>query len=87
LRQQGATDDVVNTALARSDHDWIEIAIAVRSRKFGEQLPTSRTERAKQSRFLQYRGFTTDQIRAAMASMVSNTTVSALSDSDFDDSN
>jgi regulatory protein len=87
LRQQGASDEVINSALAASDHDWIEIAIAVRSRKFGEQLPVSRAERAKQSRFLQYRGFSTDQIRAAMASMAGNTAVSALPDSDFDDSN
>jgi regulatory protein len=87
LRQQGATDEVINSALAGSDHDWTEIAIAVRSRKFGDQLPATRAERAKQSRFLQYRGFSTDQIRAAMASMAGNTSVSVLSDSDFDDSN
>ena len=59
----------------------------VRRRKFGASAPRNLGERAKQARFLQYRGFSTDQIRAAMASMAGNTSVSALSDSDFDDSN
>jgi regulatory protein len=84
LRQQGATDEAIESALSQSEVDWSQIAAAVRLRKFGSKSPSSMAERAKQSRFLQYRGFSTDQIRAAMASMAGNSAVSALSDTDFD---
>lgn len=46
--------------------DWVALAREVRRRKFGDELPQSYKERARQSRFLQYRGFSTEQIRAAL---------------------
>jgi regulatory protein len=67
LRQQGASDEVIEAAIARSDLDWTAIAAQVRARKFGHEPPESRLERAKQARFLQYRGFSADQIRAALS--------------------
>ena len=48
--------------------DWAEQARTVRQRRFGDQVPKNYKERARQSRFLQYRGFTSEQIRAAMRS-------------------
>ncbi len=39
-------------------------------RKFGSSRPGTPSERAKQARFLQYRGFSSDQIRAALKSDV-----------------
>ena len=87
LRQQGATDEAINAALAGAEFDWGEIATAVRRRKFGDDLPSSRAERAKQARFLQYRGFSTDHIKAAMASIAVDPAEPALLDSDFDESN
>jgi len=65
LRQQGAPDAVIDAAIAGAECDWEEIAAAVRRRKFGDAPPASLAERAKQARFLQYRGFSTDHIRAA----------------------
>ena len=66
LRQQGIDDAQIEDEIARASVNWAEVAIGVRQRKFGMQLPGSLAERAKQSRFLQYRGFTADQIRAAL---------------------
>ena len=66
LRQQGTTDDAIDTALSQAEVDWDAIACAVRRRKFGA-IPRVAAERAKQSRFLQYRGFSTDQIRVALS--------------------
>jgi len=84
LRQQGASDDMIAAALAAAEFDWSEIAASVRQRKFGNELPRDRAERAKQARFLQYRGFSADQIRAAMATMAMDSAEPALPDSDFD---
>ena len=66
LRQQGIADSQIEQEIANSTVDWVGTASAVRRRKFGTQCPASLAERAKQARFLQYRGFTADQIRAAL---------------------
>jgi regulatory protein len=56
----------------------------VRRRKFGDDLPRAMAERAKQARFLQYRGFSTDHIRVAMASMAVDPAEPTMPDADFD---
>lgn len=66
LRQQGITDDTVEEHLESAGLDWPSLARSVRIRKFGADLPRAMAERAKQGRFLQYRGFNSDQIRAAL---------------------
>jgi regulatory protein len=43
----------------------VQLAREVRRRKFGATAPRSLGERAKQARFLQYRGFDAEQLRAA----------------------
>ena len=70
LRQQGIADEVIDTALENASTDWGLQAQSVRQRKFGSALPAGMAERAKQARFLQYRGFSSDQIRAALKSDV-----------------
>jgi regulatory protein len=66
LRAQGITEDLIQAEFAAADCDWPQLAAQVRARKFGARKPAASAERAKQSRFLQYRGFTADQIRAAL---------------------
>ncbi|GFE79109.1 hypothetical protein GCM10011487_11090 [Steroidobacter agaridevorans] len=66
LRQQGITDEQIQQKIAGGEQDWSGLAAEVRRRKFGAELPRSAAERAKQARFLQYRGFNSDQIRAAL---------------------
>ncbi len=46
--------------------DWFALAREVRHRKFGPEAPADYAERARQARFLQYRGFTGEQIHSAM---------------------
>ena len=65
LRQQGIADSQVEEALRGAEVDWVQLAREVRRRKFGATPPRSRGERAKQARFLQYRGFDAEQLRAA----------------------
>lgn len=66
LRQQGITDSQIQQEVGATERNWNQLAAEVRRRKFGEALPRSASERAKQARFLQYRGFNSDQIRAAL---------------------
>ena len=66
LRQQGITDSQIEQEVSAEETDWSRLAGEVRRRKFGAELPRTASERAKQARFLQYRGFNSDQIRAAL---------------------
>lgn len=67
LRKSGLDDDSIEQAVKGGDvaPDFFALARQARSRKFGPDLPSDWKERAKQARFLQYRGFSADQIRAA----------------------
>jgi regulatory protein len=67
LRQLGIADAMIEDYFDKAGMDWNTLAAQVRSRKFATDPPRSLAERAKQARFLQYRGFTADQIRAAFA--------------------
>lgn len=66
LRQQGVSDSQIQQEISGGEQDWNSLAAEVRRRKFGVELPKTAAERAKQARFLQYRGFNSDQIRAAL---------------------
>jgi regulatory protein len=66
LRERGVPDDEIDAALAAAAEDWAAIARDTRRRRFGVSPPGDYRERARQARFLQYRGFSPDQIRAAM---------------------
>jgi regulatory protein len=68
LRRRGLPAELIQTALA-SGPDWAALARTVCRAKFGLQPPTSWNERARQARFLQYRGFSSDHIRAATGAM------------------
>ena len=67
LRQQGIAAERIEQELDQAPVDWNRLAGEVRRRKFGATAPRTAPERAKQARFLQYRGFSTDQIRAALS--------------------
>jgi len=68
LRQQGVSDELIEAQLQEAQFNWVALATAARRRKFGAAAPRNMAERAKQARFLQYRGFDSDQIRAALKS-------------------
>lgn len=66
LQQKAANADVVSQCLQEADVDWLELAVAVRMKKFGSALPKAASDVAKQMRFLSYRGFDGDTVRLAL---------------------
>ena len=46
--------------------DWLKLAVTARTKKYGDDIPTDQKDKAKQLRFLQYRGFNTDICFAAL---------------------
>jgi regulatory protein len=65
LRRRGLPEELIEAALATGP-DWSALARRVFRAKFGPQPPASRAQRARQARFLQYRGFSSDHIRSAI---------------------
>jgi regulatory protein len=65
LTERGIDAERAGIAMQLNE-DWITLARTVRQRRFGEEVPKEYKERARQSRFLQYRGFSGEQIRAAL---------------------
>jgi regulatory protein len=57
LRQKGAAGELVCVALKDCELDWLHLARGVRLKKFGAEEPIDFTEKSRQLRFLQYRGF------------------------------
>jgi regulatory protein len=66
LRERGIAVADIDAALDAAGEDWVAAAREARRRHFGVSLPGDYRERARQARFLQYRGFSADQIRAAL---------------------
>ena len=66
LRQKGISDAMIGAFLNERDVIWQESALAVRIRKYGSEEPADLKERARQNRFLQSRGFSSEQTRYAM---------------------
>jgi len=66
LGQRGLRTGLVDEVLGAADVDWDEIAYQVRCKKYTADEPVDFKEKAGQMRFLQYRGFDSEQIRAAM---------------------
>jgi regulatory protein len=62
LKERGVDSQTINTAFEQADIDWFELAVTARNKRFGQQAPDDLKDRAKQQRFLQYRGFTHEQI-------------------------
>ena len=68
LRERGLRSSSVDVAIDEAEQDWFDLARQVRVRKFGAELPTEFAEKARQMRFLQYRGFDSDQVQVAVSS-------------------
>lgn len=68
LQEKGVATEAIENGLDVSGAGWIEELQRVRSKKFGNRLPEDYSERARQTRFLQYRGFTYDQIKTVLNS-------------------
>ena len=68
LKSRGADAALIDELLAEADIDWFELAKTTAQQKFGNNQPIDAREKAKRIRFLQYRGFSFDQISYALGS-------------------
>lgn len=70
LRERGVADALISAQFREADEegeiDWFERAAAAYAKKYGSTPVEDIKERAKRTRFLQYRGFSHEQIAAAM---------------------
>ncbi len=62
LAQRGLARDAIERALRDGDFDWNAQLREVWQRKFAGQLPGDARERARQGRFLSYRGYSLEMI-------------------------
>jgi regulatory protein len=72
LKQKGVGAEVFEEFVDERDCHWLECLNKVRSRKFGDNVPEDYKEQARQSRFLQYRGFSSDQIHRLFKTLNEN---------------
>ncbi|REG78305.1 regulatory protein RecX [Marinomonas pollencensis] len=66
LSRKGIPEELANQAIENIDADWFELAKELKERKFGVTKYQDFKEKAKQIRYLQYRGFNFDQINYAL---------------------
>lgn len=66
LQKRGVAVELAARAVEDIDADWCKLAAAVADKKYGHSPAEDVRERAKRSRFLQYRGFEADQISYAL---------------------
>jgi len=66
LREAGVPAETITAAVNATDPDWRQRAADVRRRRFGAKPPATWAEKGRQARFLTQRGFSADQVRAAV---------------------
>ncbi|MEM7542573.1 MAG: regulatory protein RecX [Pseudomonadota bacterium] len=66
LKRKGVDDGVIRQAFSESEQDWQANAQAAHIKRFGLKSEMTLQEKARQVRFLEYRGFDSDDIRIAM---------------------
>jgi len=67
LKQKKISAEDFEPLLDSRSPEWMERAKAIRERRFSSRKAGDQKEKAKQMRFLQYRGFTGDQIRSVFS--------------------
>jgi len=66
LERRGVADELIITHLEQVAVDWDALARSVRAKKFGVARVADYRDWARQARFLQYRGFSGEQIVAVL---------------------
>jgi regulatory protein len=66
LREAGVAGEQIAAAVDANAAEWRQRCVDVRRRRFGAKPPATWAERGRQGRFLSQRGFSADQIRAAI---------------------
>jgi regulatory protein len=79
LKRLGLAKDLVDQAVDARSREWAERAADLRRRRFGAAPPADPKERTRQVRFLLYRGYSSDHVRAALGRAAAD-----LADEDLD---
>ena len=66
LKERGVDATLVDEQIQIAETDWFEMVVQVKQKKFGTQAPADMQAKAKVMRYLQYRGFSNEQIRYAL---------------------
>jgi regulatory protein len=66
LEARGVPAELIEQLLDMHDPNWIAQMEKARQKRFGGLLPKDFTEKARQLRFLQYRGFSSDTFKSLM---------------------
>ena len=66
LREAGVAGEEIAAAVDAGAAEWRQRCADIRRRRFGAKAPATWAERGKQARFLSQRGFSAEQIRAAI---------------------
>jgi len=64
LRERGITEELIEHHLKIADNAWFVAVKQVWQKRFKNRVPEDFKARAQQMRFLQYRGFTQEQIES-----------------------
>jgi regulatory protein len=83
LAQLGLPAALIETQL-ESQGEWAAVARRVLTRRFGAAPPRSWPDKARRMRFLQYRGFATDDIRSALGAASGGAEIDTETDIDTD---
>jgi regulatory protein len=62
LKERGVDEALIDANLEKDSEVWLQRAAEVREKRFGGKKPQDYKEKAKQLRFLQYRGFANEQL-------------------------
>jgi regulatory protein len=66
LREAGVAGEEIAAAVDANAAEWRRRCAETRQKRFGAKLPATWAEKGRQARFLSQRGFSADQIRAAV---------------------
>jgi regulatory protein len=66
LREAGVSAELIEAAVDAPAPEWRRRCAEARRKRFGAREPDSWAERGRQARFLTQRGFSADQVRAAI---------------------
>jgi regulatory protein len=70
LREAGVAAGTIAAALDTGSPDWRRRCAEVRRKRFGAKPPATWAEKGRQARFLTQRGFSADQVRAAVGNVI-----------------
>lgn len=66
LGERGVSDSIISRCLHTDDAIWLDTLLAEYQKKYKGKQPDDYQEKAKRMRFLQYRGFSPENIRNAV---------------------